>query len=487
MKSSPTSVISNRISVFLLSLFLTVTGTLSFAQDTLNQDTLTATSDSLQLEEEVPTSIFEAYYAPISTEEAEKNYAAINTAGVIDQYANVPNMREINNSDVSDPHNMLSSIAIDTINAIIQQLEQETGYEMAVVCLNSIGDNDPHLFATDLFNHWGIGKKGADNGVLIMVVNDIHKVSTITGRGTEAVLTDAQTSEIHEEEMIPYFKKQDYVTGVVRGVQAVADVLYGVPTAYSQSYNASDYSTNNTANYDLNWEDDYEYKWYNTGFVHLYILLTIALTAAYLLLLLGSFMTKNLHRRYHLIKTFTLLIFPILFPIPFLILYFINKSLMNKWRNTERFSEETGEFMIKMDENSDDKHLKKGQITEEQVKSIDYDVWVTLDGSDVLILKYKKWFSKYNKCPKCKYKTYFKEYDRIISSATYSSSGTGEKKYSCKNCGHSKIKRYTIPRKTRSSSSSSGGGYSSSSSSSSSSGSSYGGGSSRGGGSTSGW
>ena len=163
---------------------------------------------------------------------------------------------------------------------------------------------------------------------------------------------------------------------------------------------------------------------------------------------------------------------------------------MNKWRNTERFSEKTGEFMIKLSETDDDAHLQKGQISEETVKSIDYDVWITADGSDVLILAYKKWFSKYRKCPKCKFKTYYKEYDRTITAATYSSSGTGERKYSCVNCGHSKVTRYTIPRKQKSSSgggsygggsSYSSGGYSSGSSSS------WGGGSSRGGGSTGGW
>ena len=101
---------------------------------------------------------------------------------------------------------------------------------------------------------------------------------------------------------------------------------------------------------------------------------------------------------------------------------------------------------------------------------------------------------KYRKCPKCKRITYTKDYDRVITSATYSSSGTGERKYSCKNCNHVKITRYTIPRKTKSSSGGggySGGGYSGgssySSSSSSSGGSSWGGGSSGGGGGGSSW
>jgi uncharacterized protein len=138
--------------------------------------------------------------------------------------------------------------------------------------------------------------------------------------------------------------------------------------------------------------------------------------------------------------------------------------------------------MRKLDENIDDQYLQKGQITEEQVKSIDYDVWISDEPGDILILAYKRWFSSYSSCPKCNYKTYYKEYDRIIRSATYSSSGEGERKYVCRHCKHSKITRYTIPRKTKSSSSSS-----SSRSGSFGGSSSFGGGRSGGGGAGSSW
>ena len=162
---------------------------------------------------------------------------------------------------------------------------------------------------------------------------------------------------------------------------------------------------------------------------------------------------------------------------------------MERWRNTVRFSTNSGEQMHRLGESEEDKYLKKGQIAEEKVKSIDYDVWITTNGKEVLILAYKRWFTKNRKCPSCKYKTYYKEYNRTITSPTYTSSGMGEKKYKCENCGHSKVTRYTIPRLQRSSSSggSSGGSYSSGGGSYSSGGSSYGGGSSGGGGAGSSW
>jgi uncharacterized protein len=456
----------------------------------------TTTIDSIQVVEEEPSSPFTGYFEPLSEQEAEAAFDGINTGGVIDKVENVPNNREVNDSRVSDPHNMLTAAGIDTLNRIMKMVEEETGFEMAVVCLNSIGDNDPHFFATDLFNYWGIGEKGKDNGLLVMVVHELRKVSTITGRGTEAIITDAETSEIHDNEMIPFFKKNDYTTGIIRGVQVIAEVLYGVPPDYlnyTYEYDDTDYSSSDSGydDYDYSYYDNY--PWYRRGLWGLYFSVLIIILIVYVIVLIAALITRNLHKRYHILKTFTLLVWPIIFPVPFLLLYFLNKKLMEKWRNTERFSSKTGEFMIKLCENEEDQHLEKGQISEELVKSIDYDVWITVDGSDVLVLRYKRWFSKYRKCPKCRYKTYYKEYDRVISAATYSSSGTGERKYSCTNCGHSKVKRYTIPRKQRSSSTSSSGSSWSSGSSgsswggSSSSGSSWGGGSSRGGGSTSGW
>src|SRR5690606_1909443 len=145
--------------------------------------------------------------------------------------------------------------------------------------------------------------------------------------------------------------------------------------------------------------DEYEYDelgfyqpvpWYESGFFKFYFSVIIFLSAAWFILLAISFFIRDLHKRYHVLKFFTLLIWPILFPVPFAIIYFINIGLMKRWRNTTRFSTRTGEEMHKLDDHGEDKHLNKGQLTEEKVKSIDYDVWVTLSGSEILILKYKK-------------------------------------------------------------------------------------------------
>ena len=134
----------------------------------------------------------------------------------------------------------------------------------------------------------------------------------------------------------------------------------------------------------------------------------------------------------------------------------------------------------------DDQFLTEGQVTEEEIGSVDYDVWVTEDHDDTLILRYAARFSKYTKCPECRYITYFLSRTRIVRHATYSSTGKKEVIHQCKHCNYRKVSYKTIPRKTRSSSSSIGGGFRGGFSGGGGS-SSWGGGSSGGGGAGVSW
>ncbi|MBN1500041.1 MAG: TPM domain-containing protein [Spirochaetes bacterium] len=123
-------------------------------------------------------------------------------------------------------------------------------------------------------------------------------------------------------------------------------------------------------------------------------------------------------------------------------------------------------------ETLDDSFLQNGQVKEEAIQSVDYDVWKCQSCSEVSILKYSKLFSFYKYCPKCSFRT-VRVTSRTISAATYSSSGTGEREYNCTNCDYHRTETYVIPMKVESSSSSSSG--------------SFGGGSSSGGGASGSW
>lgn len=407
----------------------------------------------------------------------------------------VPDPKAKGNYFVSNPDDILTVNEVNYIDSIILEVQDSSRAEIAVVMLQSIGDHDVKTFATNLFNTWKVGQAETNNGLLILFVMDQRKISFETGYGAETILPDGKCYDIQQEYMVPRFKEGNYGQGMIDGIKVIVDIFMNRFEEITPE--ASNSTTDNTTNYsykdEYNYDYDYSYSFRDDSFLNLYLKIILVVLALFFILLLIAVFIKDYFIRYQLLRVFKLYIWFIFFPVPFIGIYFWVKHLTEKWRNAPRISAKTGKVMYKLSEEDDNEYLKKGQIAEEKVKSVDYDVWVSGEEGDVLIQAYKRWFSKYNSCPKCKFKTYYKVYDKVITAATYTSSGKGERFYKCTNCGHSKRVTYTIPKKTKTSStssrSSSWGSSSSSwsSGSSYSSGSSWGGGSSGGGGATSSW
>ena len=171
----------------------------------------------------------------------------------------------------------------------------------------------------------------------------------------------------------------------------------------------------------------------------------------------------------------------ILFPVPMLFHFFQYLSRKKFYRNHPRDCKMCGMALQKLDEKADDLYLTKKQVKEEELGSVDYDVWVCSKCQMTEEWNYVNRFSKYKPCPKCNTRAFFKESDRTLTSATYTSTGTGQITERCKFCDYVDISTYTIAKLTPPSSSSGSSGSSNSSSGS------WGGGSSGGGGASSSW
>ncbi|MDH6356627.1 TPM domain-containing protein [Parabacteroides sp. PF5-9] len=140
----------------------------------------------------------------------------------------IPNVRLTDRlNHVSNPDGIIQTADVAQINALLQIVEDSLGIEVAVVAINSIGDNDARMFATDLFKHWGIGKKNKDNGLLIQLVTEPSQRSVVfeTGYGIEDVLPDIITYRIQQQYMIPDMKAGDYSSGILKGVRVVKEYL----------------------------------------------------------------------------------------------------------------------------------------------------------------------------------------------------------------------------------------------------------------------
>ena len=451
---------------------------------------------------------------------------------------NVPNTKLVNNSYVSNPNGILSASSIAQIDAALGELERQTSVQVAVVVVNSICSGDIFGFAQDLFNTWGIGHRQNDNGVLVLLVMDLRTVRFHTGYGVEGVLTDAMCKRIQMSEMIPSFKEGDYNAGVVSGINGIVRVVTdpdyldelqadikrdndGWPVIMGVFYifggivflfvfayhNASRLFANSKKPKQGKYSQLRLKRWQwvtEFGAIPALIPLMVNFSPTHDPILVSGIMLYSyfvitlFHKRIRmgwLIKEYGddyfkitellrhyityWLVVGIFFPVPMFFYFFIYIYQIRYYRNHPRNCPKCSAPLHKLDEVKDDEHLNESQVFEEQLKSVDYDVWLCSSCSYKNTYTFKSKFSRYSKCPKCKTIALYTKSRTTVVSPTYESSGRGEELKLCKYCKHSQVSSYTIAKLTRSSSSSSSGG--------SSGGGSWGGGSSGGGGASSSW
>lgn len=112
------------------------------------------------------------------------------------------------------------------IEAIARELEEKTGAQLAVVTIQSLGDEDDFDYAHRLFEKWGIGKKGKDNGVLLfLALGERKRVRIVTGYGIEGIMPDITAGRILDNYVIPKLRQRDYSGGLLAGTQAIAGVI----------------------------------------------------------------------------------------------------------------------------------------------------------------------------------------------------------------------------------------------------------------------
>ena len=126
---------------------------------------------------------------------------------------------------ITDSAGLLDGESVTAIMQTIRQAESETGTEMMVVTLPSIGEQSPKRFATELFNAWGIGRDQPNNGVLVLVVKDARRIEVEVGDGVVDKFSRSWTEQMLEDKVLPSFKADRYSTGLIRCVDACASRL----------------------------------------------------------------------------------------------------------------------------------------------------------------------------------------------------------------------------------------------------------------------
>ncbi len=126
---------------------------------------------------------------------------------------------------VSNPDGILSDGAVARIDSICATVREKGLAQIAVVAVDAIEGDDAFTFAIELFRSWGVGDARNDNGLGILLVEELHEIRFVTGGGLEGVLPDAICKRIQMQFMVPAFQDGDYDLGMTSGVEAVAVVL----------------------------------------------------------------------------------------------------------------------------------------------------------------------------------------------------------------------------------------------------------------------
>jgi len=138
----------------------------------------------------------------------------------------VPNPRQANGGSVTDMADILSPATETQLNQLVAELQAKKGAELAIVTVaRTTPEHSPREFATELFNYWGIGKKGQDNGVLLLISKGDRRVEIETGYGVEAILPDAKVGRILSEEITPQFKQGNFDGGTLAGTKTLVATL----------------------------------------------------------------------------------------------------------------------------------------------------------------------------------------------------------------------------------------------------------------------
>jgi len=473
----------------------------------------------------------------------------LNAVPVLAQYTvdNIPSPKQKGQDYfVSNPDGILSSGTVAELDGLSTQIEAATKSEYAIVLVNDyVGDSD-FEFALKLFNTWGIGKKGSNNGLLLFIAKDRREYRFITGYGMESTLPDAYLKRIGEKYLVPNFRNGNYDQGVLEASQFIKTILMS-PDSKAElerlmpeatpiwSFNSpilrnsllvlalfaicyiwlgevtraikgqltkkSKYFPPLVSGcgcmgmlmfasvficaFALN-NFEVVYQWKNLPyFIFIFGSITLAMKYnASRTQIVNSYRDEeNIQQALRKFRIWGLV--PLLLsPLALFDLFGINKRIRkNELRLTPPDGSGRWLRMNKDDDSTrESAYLDKGQLLEEKIGSRSYEIWVDQNSNETKLVPWDE-NAGYIDCPQCHYRTFETGLSRTIRSATYSSQGLEERFDKCKNCGHRVSHgEHTIPVKVRSSSSSSGGGGSSSSG-----GGSFGGGSSGGGGAGGRW
>jgi uncharacterized protein len=140
---------------------------------------------------------------------------------------------------VDDLANVIQPAQESTLNGVLQELEQKTGVQYIILTVPTTGGIPIAQYSVEVaHNHWKLGQRGKDNGMLFVIAVSDRKYWFTPGRGLEGFLTDSYLGNLGRATLVPYLKQNQYSQGIYAAnlevVRRIADEMHvaltGLPT-----------------------------------------------------------------------------------------------------------------------------------------------------------------------------------------------------------------------------------------------------------------
>jgi uncharacterized protein len=125
---------------------------------------------------------------------------------------------------VNDFAGVIDADSRQKITALCEEVDQKTDAQIAVVTIHSLEGDTAQDFANRLFAKWGVGPKGKDRGVMILLAVDDHQYWTEVGYGLEPILPDGKVGGFGRE-MLPLLRQNQYGAAILQMASEVAGVI----------------------------------------------------------------------------------------------------------------------------------------------------------------------------------------------------------------------------------------------------------------------
>jgi uncharacterized protein len=132
---------------------------------------------------------------------------------------------------VNDYAGILDAGAESAIESKLRDFESASSTQIVVAAIPSLDGAAIEDVATRTFEKWGLGQKGRNNGVLLLIAMENHRAKIEVGYGLEDRLTDALSRGILEDRFFPAFRDKDYAGGISATCDAIISATQGAYTA----------------------------------------------------------------------------------------------------------------------------------------------------------------------------------------------------------------------------------------------------------------